>query len=121
MIHDFYLRAKTSAGTLHLPLVNQEVKEDGLELIFNWVVFEKDVTLYSYQPFAEVGRPDDDPETCSLFPDSQVIENYEVAKKVQLTSHDEMHRMPAGEVGCFTFTIPFAFLRDLDPSYVTEA
>ena len=120
MIHGFFLKAKTSVGTLHLPVVGQEVKDNGLELIFNWVIFEEDVTLYAYQPFAEVGRPDDDPEMRAIFPDCEICEDYEVAEKVTLTDEDEMYLMPGGETGCFIFPVPFAFLHDLDPSYVPE-
>jgi len=55
---NLYLRAKTSAGGIHLPPVLEEILEKGeskfLRLGFNWIIFEKDLTLHSIQLFAEV-------------------------------------------------------------------
>jgi len=50
----FYLRATTSAGGIHLPPVREEIKDGFLYLHFQWLVFERDLTLHAIQPFAEV-------------------------------------------------------------------
>ncbi len=52
-ILDFFLRVRTSVGTLHLPCVYEEAKGRHLELGFNWIVFEADVVVRSVQLFAE--------------------------------------------------------------------
>lgn len=112
-LHEIYLRTKTSVGTMRLPLVREEAEGDDVILTFNWIVFEKDVTVYSIQPFAEVGTPDPDPD----FPQREIIEHYEIGKKVKMRPSSGMRDIPGCEVGCFQVAVPLAFLRELDPAY----
>ncbi len=106
-IHDFYLRVKTSVGTIHLPVVHESVHGDTMELVFNWIVFEEDVTVCSFQPFADVEG-------------TEKYEAHAVGEEITLTPGDGMHVVPAGGVGCFTPQVPMARIRELDPEYTPD-
>ena len=62
------------------------------------------MTLYSYQAFAEVGRPCDNPEIRAQFPET--LEDYEIDEKVTLTPGDGICRIPSHETGCFISGCP---------------
>ncbi len=102
---NFYLRAKTSAGGLHLPPVLEKVEDGYLKLGFDWIVFEKDLTLHSIQLFAEVRTK------------SGIVVDYELDEEKPIGKGDKVCHMPARKGAHFTSVVPLKFVLTLDPSY----
>ena len=106
---NLYLRAKTSAGGIHLPPVLEEILEKGeskfLRLGFDWIVFEKDLTLHSIQLFAEVRTK------------SGIVVDYELDEEKPIGKGDNVWHMPARKGAHFTTVVPLKFVLTLDPSY----
>jgi hypothetical protein len=83
---DYFLRVETSRGTLQLP---GDVTDDGM-LVFNWVIFEEDTTVYSTQLFRTITP------TSGGF-----IQEHPVRDKTALSPDEPMYFMEAHECGCF--------------------
>jgi hypothetical protein len=87
---DYFLRVETSRGTLRL---RGDDLPDG-RMVFNWIVFEEDTTIYSTQLFRET------------IPDGEgVVEEDPVGEKALLGPDDAMHFVEALECGCFIETL----------------
>jgi len=116
-IETFFLRVESSVGTFRLPIVGEEIKDRKLELVFNWLVFEQDVTVKSIQTFAEVLKPCTNADIASRWPEAADVEDYALGDPKQLYPGDGMQFVEALEVGCFIDNVPIAFIHELDPDY----
>lgn len=101
----FYLRAKTSAGAIRLPCVHEEIADGCLRVSFDWIVFEKVLSLHSIQPFAEVRTK------------AGVIVDYELDEETPVGKGNKVCWMPARKAAHFTSTVPLLFILDLDPAF----
>lgn len=89
--YTFYLRVKSNIGTFHIPITS----DDNNEFVFNWIVFERPVSVYSIQVMVEI------------------IENFEERPKEPLDvitkpaapeddiSDTDWGCLPPYEIGCF--------------------
>jgi len=103
---NFYLRAKTSVGGIHLPCVLEKIEGRFLKLGFNWIRFENDLTLHSIQLFAEV-------QTKA----TGAIVDYELDDETPVGAGNAVWHMPARKSGCFTNRVPLKIVQTLDPAY----
>ncbi len=100
----FYLRAATSVGVIHLPCVREESTVFYLRLRFDWIVFERDLTLHSIQLRAELTT-------------KAGITDYELGDETPVGKNQKVHWMPARKHSRFMSVVPLKFIRELDPSY----
>jgi hypothetical protein len=83
---DYYLRVETSRGTMRLR--GDDLPDGGL--VFNWIVFEEDTTIYSTQLYRE------------MIPDiGGFIEEEPVREKTVLAPDEAMYFVRGCECGCF--------------------
>lgn len=116
-IDTFYLRVESSVGTFHLPVVGVKASGNDLELVFNWIIFEQDVTVETIQTFALVLKPCSVPELLTEYPEAADEEDYALDDPTHLQPGDGMQFVEALEVGCFTSKVPLSFVRELEPAY----
>ncbi len=104
-----YLRAKTSAGGIHLPPVLEKIVEKGesrfLRLGFKWIIFERDLTLHSIQLFAEVRTK------------AGIVVDYELGNEQPVGRGKNVRHMPARRAAYFVCVVPLKLVLTLDPAY----
>ena len=89
----YYLRVETSHGTLQLP--GDIYEDDPCKIVFNWIVFEEDTTIYSTQLIRT-----ESPQS------GGIVEELPIGDKDILSPADPMQFVPAHETGCFVERLP---------------
>ncbi len=109
----FFLRVETDKVILRLPASLVLIKDNIVEVTFNWIVLEDEVHIISVQTFMEDLREkhiDSELHT--------IIENFELDEETTLHPDDSMYRVEAKETGCFTSSVPVRIILDVDSDFL---